>query len=51
MAFLLFANWWKFVTKKFSYIINIYFKFSEEMIRFIMISKIKILKIQIFFVL
>ncbi len=31
MAFLLFAKWWKFNTKKTSYIINIYFKISKKM--------------------
>jgi len=31
MAFLMFAKWWKFTTKKFSYIINFYFKFSKKL--------------------
>jgi hypothetical protein len=31
MVFLMFAKWWKFITKKINYIINIYFKFFEKM--------------------
>jgi len=27
----MFAKWWKFITKKINYIINIYFKFFEKM--------------------
>jgi hypothetical protein len=30
MVFLMFAKWWKFITKKIIYIINIYFKFSNK---------------------
>jgi hypothetical protein len=32
MALLMFAKWWKFITKKtIHYIINIYFKFSKKL--------------------
>jgi hypothetical protein len=32
MAFFMCGYWWKFTTKKtFSYIINIYFKFSKKL--------------------
>jgi hypothetical protein len=30
MVILMFAKWWKFITKKLNYIINIYFKFSNK---------------------
>jgi hypothetical protein len=48
MVFFMFAKWWKFTTKKISYINNInIFKFSKKRIRFIMISKILLKNFQI----
>ncbi len=43
MAFLMFAKWWKFTTKKtLNYIINIYFEFLKNWIKLTMISKIEL---------
>jgi hypothetical protein len=43
MALLMFVKWWNFTTNKtLSYIINFYFIFQKNWIRFIMISKIKL---------
>jgi hypothetical protein len=43
VVFFMFAKWWKFtIIKKIGFIISIYFKFSTNWIRFIMISKIKL---------
>jgi len=47
----MFVEWWKFTTKNkfFGYMINIYFKFSKDWIRFMMISKIEFKCFQIDF--
>jgi hypothetical protein len=46
MAFLMFAKWWKFITKKTQLHHLFIFNFQNNWIRFIIILKIKIKKIQ-----
>jgi hypothetical protein len=31
MHFFMFTKWWKFITKKISYVINIYLKISKKL--------------------
>jgi hypothetical protein len=48
MAPLMFAKWWKFTTEKyFSYIINIYLNVKKKLDKFIVISNIELIFVQI----